>query len=66
MTSKVEKTGDIAVAPKDRSRTSSIISSLADKSEKKKKSSIKSIINFLYNPKKKTVLGRDSLNWGKR
>jgi len=32
---------------------------------KKKKTPSRSIIHFLYDPRKKTVLGRDSLNWGK-
>jgi len=32
---------------------------------KKKKSSSGALINFLYDPKKKAVLGRNALNWGK-
>jgi hypothetical protein len=32
---------------------------------KKKKSSTGGLINFLYDSKKKTVLGRGALNWGK-
>ncbi|CAF1560392.1 unnamed protein product, partial [Adineta steineri] len=32
---------------------------------KKKGNAAKAFMNFLYNPKKKTVLGRDSLNWAK-
>lgn len=33
--------------------------------EKKKKSKGKSLMNFFYDPRKKTILGRSSLNWGK-
>jgi hypothetical protein len=33
--------------------------------KKKKKNSGKALANFIYNPRKKTVLGRDALNWGK-
>ncbi|CAF1581851.1 unnamed protein product, partial [Adineta steineri] len=32
---------------------------------KKKGNAAKAFMNFLYNPEKKTVLGRDSLNWAK-
>jgi hypothetical protein len=39
--------------------------SLSGKSEKRKRTSRKAIANFLYNPRKQTVLGRDALNWGK-
>jgi hypothetical protein len=39
--------------------------SLIDKNEKKKKNSAKAFAKFLYDPRKKTVLGRDSLTWGK-
>ena len=39
-----------------------------DKKKQKKKKEPrapgKSPLNFLYNPKKRTVLGRDGLNWG--
>lgn len=31
---------------------------------KKKKSVMQALINFIYNPQRKTVLGRSSLNWG--
>jgi hypothetical protein len=34
-------------------------------SNKKKKSSGRSFINFIYDSRRKTVLGRSSLNWGK-
>lgn len=33
--------------------------------KKKKKSTGKSLMNFLYDPRKKTIFGRSSLNWGK-
>jgi hypothetical protein len=34
--------------------------------DKKKKNFMQSLMNFIYNPRQKTVLGRSSLNWGKR
>lgn len=33
--------------------------------KKKKKNVGKSIAHFLYNPQRKTVLGRSAINWGK-
>jgi hypothetical protein len=33
--------------------------------DKKKKTALQSIANFLYDPRRKTVLGRNALNWGK-
>jgi hypothetical protein len=33
---------------------------------KKKKNIGQSVANFIYNPRKKTVLGRTALNWGKK
>ena len=33
--------------------------------EPKKKSPVASLLNFIYNSRRKTVLGRDALNWGK-
>ena len=35
-----------------------------EKKEKAPKVPGKSPLNFLYDPKKRTVLGRDGLNWG--
>lgn len=67
MANTTEKTGDVAIVPANQSRrSSSRVSSILDDNGKKKKSSVKSILNFIYNPRKKTVLGRDSLNWGKK
>jgi hypothetical protein len=33
--------------------------------DKKKKNAGQSFVSFLYNSRKKTVLGRSALNWGK-
>lgn len=67
MTSKNEKSDDIATAPlngHDESQKSTTDDdSLSDKN--KKRNTGKSFAKFLYNPRKQTVLGRDSLNWGK-
>lgn len=67
MTSKNEKSDDIAIVPlttNGESRKSSIDDDgLSDKN--KKRNTGKSFAKFLYNPRKQTVLGRDSLNWGK-
>ena len=64
-----EKTGDITVVPvttTDNGRKSSRISeNLSERDGGKKQSAAKSMINFLYNPRQKTVLGRGALNWGK-
>ncbi len=38
---------------------------LLPKEKKKKKYSCKTAANFLYDPRRKTVLGRSALNWGK-
>ncbi len=69
MANKDERSGDIAIAPininDESQKNSSDADSLLDKNEKKKGRSGKSFANFLYNPKKRTVLGRDGLNWGK-
>ncbi|CAF0727498.1 unnamed protein product [Rotaria sordida] len=41
------------------------VNNLLDKNIKKTKNSRKSFAKFLYNSKRKTVLGRDALNWAK-
>jgi hypothetical protein len=66
MTSKEIQSDDIAAAPIniDNSSRKTSIDSVVENGRKKKKSG-KSILKFLYNPKKQTVLGRGSLNWGK-
>lgn len=70
MTSKEVPTSDIVVTPgnndqdlRRNSRTSATSSTQNDKT-KTTKNTGKSIINFLYNPKDRTVLGRSALGWG--
>ncbi len=66
MASVTKRSDDIITAPinTDNGTRKLSIDSVAQ-NEKKKKFSAKSLFNFFYNPKKKTVLGRGSLNWGK-
>ena len=66
MASATKQSDDITTAPinTDNGTRKLSIDSVAQ-NEKKKKNPAKSALNFLYNPKKKTVLGRGSLNWGK-
>lgn len=68
--SKEVPTSDIVVTPvnadqdlRRNSRTSASSSGLND-TTKSTKNTAKSVINFLYNPKEKTVLGRSALDWG--
>jgi hypothetical protein len=68
MTSKNGKSDDIAIVPlnsngESRKSSTDDDDGLSDKN--KKRNTGKSFAKFLYNPRKKTVLGRDSLNWGK-
>ncbi len=68
MTSREKQAADIAVAPINPNEDLRRISrdeSVVDDNGKKKKRSGKSFANFLYDPVRKTVLGRDGLNWGK-
>jgi len=69
MASKKEQPSDIFIERGDSyidgRRISIEDDSLSGKSEKRKRTSRKAIANFLYNPRKQTVLGRDALNWGK-
>ncbi len=65
MTTTKARSDDITVAPiniDNGSRKVSVDSSVQN--GKKKKNSGKSMLNFLYNPRKKTVLGGGSLKWG--
>ena len=57
------KTEEITVEPVTANERNPNITST--ESKKKKKSTGKLIANFLYDPKRKTIFGRDSLNWGK-
>lgn len=70
MTSKGDPTSDITVTPanldEDVRRSSRVSSSSIDPNEKKKKTTGKSFVNFLFDPKEKTVLGRSALGWGKQ
>ncbi len=69
MANKDERSGDIAIAPininDESQKNRSDADSLLGKNEKKKGRSGRAFATFLYNPKKRTVLGRDGLNWGK-
>ncbi len=69
MTNKEKQSDDIAVTPlninEDGRKMSTENDNSFDTDEEKKKRSGKSMLSFLYNPKKRTVLGRDGLNWGK-
>ena len=60
---------DVVTAPAngeaESRRTSTEDEDLLDGTVKKKNNAGKAFANFLYNPRKKTVLGRDALNWGK-
>jgi hypothetical protein len=39
--------------------------SSVEPSQKKKKNIVSALGRFVYNPQRKTVLGRNALNWGK-
>ena len=69
MTSKQGQSDDIALAPA-RVDTSSPQNSrnsadVLDENGEKKQNSANSFASFLYNPRRRTVLGRGALNWGK-
>lgn len=68
MESITEPTGNIVIVPANinaESRKSSKDNEkLSIRNERNKQSSGKAFANFLYNPRKRTVLGRDALNWG--
>lgn len=64
MTGKTTTDNDIIVPPTltnlDRRR-----SSRSNGKSEKKPSVVQKMLRFLYDPRKKTVLGRGALNWGK-
>jgi hypothetical protein len=69
MASKNEQSGHITTAPAHVNIVSRKLSSdddtLLDETKKKKSYAAKAFAHFLYDPKRRTVLGRDALNWGK-
>jgi hypothetical protein len=68
MTSNTKEASDVLIAPTNANnelRRDSEDDDSLNGNVKKKGKSVKAAVNFLFNPRKRTVLGRDALNWGK-
>lgn len=69
MINKDKQSDDITTEPTninvDSRKISTNVNIFLEKHVAKPQNSVQSFLNFLYNSVEKTVLGRDSLNWGK-